>query len=166
MAIVHGLRYMLVLVHASERSLAHSWLILPDASREQITPKPITLRFDGTTKGGAGMAATHAKAASERQPLDFRWFVGRRVGVATDDGAWCPIACARPVALKQCLGLPKPLWHEVLELCGGECLRLRCVTMPVRKKNRGPPRCSSARPRSHTSLHLPRHQNDETQRRS
>ena len=24
------------------------------------------------------------------------------------------------MALKQCLGLPKPLWHEVLELCGGE----------------------------------------------
>ena len=25
------------------------------------------------------------------------------------------------MALKQCLGLPKPLWHEVLELCGNEC---------------------------------------------
>ena len=24
------------------------------------------------------------------------------------------------MALKQCLGLPKPLWHEVMELCGGE----------------------------------------------
>ena len=54
-----------------------------------------------------------------RQPLDFRWFVGRRTKVSTADAAWCPIACARPVALKQCLGLPKPLWHEVLELCGG-----------------------------------------------
>ena len=25
------------------------------------------------------------------------------------------------MALKQCLSLPKPLWHEVLELCGKEC---------------------------------------------
>ena len=55
-----------------------------------------------------------------RSALDFRFFVGRRAGVSTADGAWAPIACARPVALKQCLGLPKPLWHEVLELCGGE----------------------------------------------
>lgn len=24
------------------------------------------------------------------------------------------------MALKQCIGLPKPLWHEVMELCGDE----------------------------------------------
>jgi len=53
------------------------------------------------------------------QALDFRWFVGRRADLSTADSAWLPIACARPVALKQCLGLPKPLWHEVMELCGG-----------------------------------------------
>jgi len=36
----------------------------------------------------------------------------------------CPLhnqACARSLALKQCLTLPKPLWHEVLELCGNDC---------------------------------------------
>ncbi|KAJ1482350.1 hypothetical protein T484DRAFT_1804143, partial [Baffinella frigidus] len=34
------------------------------------------------------------------------------------------VACARPLALKQCLGLPKPLWHEVMERCGGRSLEL------------------------------------------
>ena len=56
----------------------------------------------------------------ELAPLDVRWFVGRRRNVSTHDGKWCPIACSRPLALKQCLGLPKPLWHEVLETAGGE----------------------------------------------
>ena len=35
-------------------------------------------------------------------------------------GKYQPVACARSIALKQCIQLPKPLWHEVLELCGGE----------------------------------------------
>ena len=53
-------------------------------------------------------------------PLDFRWFIGKHSGVGGSRGEWCSVACARPIALKQCIGLPKPLWHEVLELCGGE----------------------------------------------
>uniref|UniRef100_A0A7S2HS28 Uncharacterized protein n=1 Tax=Zooxanthella nutricula TaxID=1333877 RepID=A0A7S2HS28_9DINO len=57
-------------------------------------------------------------------PLDFRWFVGRSRGLDTSSGEWCAVACSRPVALKQCLGLPKPLWHEVMELCGGEAAEL------------------------------------------
>ena len=32
--------------------------------------------------------------------------------LSTQDFGWVSVACARPVALKQCLGLPKPLWHE------------------------------------------------------
>jgi hypothetical protein len=35
-------------------------------------------------------------------------------------GKYQPVACARSFALKQCIQLPKPLWNEVLELCGGE----------------------------------------------
>ena len=35
-------------------------------------------------------------------------------------GKYQPVACARSLALKQCIQLPKPLWHEVLQLCGGE----------------------------------------------
>ena len=74
-------------------------------------------------------AAVDAILEGTRTPLDFRWFVGRRTDVSTADGAWCPIACARPVALKQCLGLPKPLWHEVLELCGGEAAELSRIEL-------------------------------------
>jgi len=57
-------------------------------------------------------------------PLDFRWFIGRHTDLSTRSGEWCAAACARPIALKQCLGLPKPLWHEVMELCGGESAQL------------------------------------------
>jgi len=35
-------------------------------------------------------------------------------------GKFQPVACARSIVLKQCISLPKPLWHEVMELCGGE----------------------------------------------
>jgi hypothetical protein len=70
--------------------------------------------------------------------LDFRFFVGchdfcsgdetgpagaaspRSLDLAVMLGKYQPIACARSVALKQCIGLPKPLWHEALELCGGD----------------------------------------------
>lgn len=58
------------------------------------------------------------------KPLDFRFFLGRQsydpvenpkrgaLVKKVDDGVYQPIACARSLALKQCLGLPKPLWHE------------------------------------------------------
>ena len=58
--------------------------------------------------------------------LDFKFFVGRHeypdssLDVSVLLGKYQPVACARSLALKQCLSLPKPLWHEVLELCGGE----------------------------------------------
>lgn len=68
-------------------------------------------------------------------PLDFRWFVGFRRDICVDNGSWSPVACARPVALKQCLGLPKPLWHEVLELCGGELEELSKIEMLKREEN-------------------------------
>ena len=64
-----------------------------------------------------------------RRPLDFRFFVGRRCEITTTGGAWTPVACSRPVALKQCLGLPKPLWHEVLELCGGSMAELSAIEL-------------------------------------
>jgi len=74
-------------------------------------------------------AVVDAVLDGSRSPLDFRWFVGRRADVGTEDAAWCPVACARPVALKQCLGLPKPLWHEVLELCGGEAAEISKIEL-------------------------------------
>ena len=60
------------------------------------------------------------------KPLDFRFFVGQHkykngdLDVAVHMSKYSPIACARSLALKQCIQLPKPLWHEVCELCGGE----------------------------------------------
>lgn len=62
----------------------------------------------------------------EYSPLEFRFFVGchlydeSALDVAVHLGKYQPIACARSVALKQCISLPKPLWHEVMELCGGD----------------------------------------------
>jgi hypothetical protein len=59
-------------------------------------------------------------------PLDFRFFIGCHqydeswLDVSVVLGKYQPIACARTLALKQCISLPKPLWHEVLELCGGD----------------------------------------------
>lgn len=80
-------------------------------------------------------AAVEGVLMKKYKPLDFRFFLGRKVfdihaGEADDDtnsikdkiqkGSYKAVACNRSLALKQCLGLPKPLWHEVLELCGGD----------------------------------------------
>ena len=51
-------------------------------------------------------------------PLEFRFFVGchayeeSALEVAVHLGKYQPVACARSVALKQCISLPKPLWNE------------------------------------------------------
>jgi len=60
------------------------------------------------------------------KPSDFRFFVGRhkytegRLDLDVVLGKYQPIACSRALALKQCKALPKPLFHEVMELAGGE----------------------------------------------
>lgn len=69
-------------------------------------------------------AAIDGVLSGEYNPLDFRFFVGRHeykeseLDISVHLGKYQPVACARSVALKQCIQLPKPLWHEVLELCG------------------------------------------------
>lgn len=51
-------------------------------------------------------------------PLAFRFFVGCHIyeesslDLSVHLGKYQPVACARSVALKQCISLPKPLWHE------------------------------------------------------
>ena len=62
--------------------------------------------------------------AGEAHPLEFRWFVGRHTSLSTRGGEWRSLACARPLLLKRCQALPKPFWHELMELCGGECAEL------------------------------------------
>jgi hypothetical protein len=75
---------------------------------------------------GGVPAAIDGVLSGKYNPLDFRFFVGRHeykdgeLDVAVHTNKYQPLACARPIVLKQCIQLPKPLWHEVLELCGGE----------------------------------------------
>ena len=76
-------------------------------------------------KGGLEAAIQGIKLG-KYSPLEFRFFVGKYVysenelDTRVDIGQYQPLACARSVALKQCIQLPKPLWHEVMELAGGE----------------------------------------------
>lgn len=71
-------------------------------------------------------AAVDGVLKRKYKPMDFRFFVGRRsydesaLDVACLLGKYQPVAIARSLVLKQCISLPKPLWHEVLELCNGE----------------------------------------------
>jgi len=71
-------------------------------------------------------AAVKGVLEGEYSPLEFRFFVGchtykeSALDVAVHLGKYQPIACARSLALKQCISLPKPLWHEVMELCGDD----------------------------------------------
>jgi len=93
---------------------------------------------------GGWEAAVEGVLNGTYKPLDFRFFMGRQtydpkenpkrgnlVALVTG-GAYQPVACARSVALKQCLGLPKPLWHEVLELCGGELKAISSIELRKR----------------------------------
>ena len=52
--------------------------------------------------------------------MDFKFFVGRHSEMMECPTKFQPVACSRQVALKQCIQLPVPLWHQVLDLCGGE----------------------------------------------
>ena len=96
-------------------TLIHGFANLPGC--EEIMP--------GIYKGGI-QAAIEGVAAGLYKALDFRFFVGRHeyedsmMDLDVVLGKYQPIAGARTLALKQCISLPKPLWHEVLELCGGE----------------------------------------------
>jgi hypothetical protein len=73
----------------------------------------------GIYTGGLS-AAIDGVLAGLYQPLDFRFFLGRlqyspqneALGTLVEEGAYQCLACARSLALKQCLGLPKPLFHE------------------------------------------------------
>jgi len=63
-------------------------------------------------------AAVDGVLEGKYSPLEFRFFVGchkyeeSALDVAVHLGKYQPIACARSVALKQCISLPKPLFHE------------------------------------------------------
>ena len=71
----------------------------------------------GIYRGGLE-AAVDGVLQGKYQSLDFRFFVGchtyeeSTLDVSVVLGKYQPIACARSLALKQCISLPKPLWHE------------------------------------------------------
>ena len=75
-------------------------------------------------------AAVHSIMQGMHSPSDFRFFVGKhryldgRLDLECVLGKYQPIACSRALALKQCKALPKPLFHEVMELVGGEMAEL------------------------------------------
>ena len=79
----------------------------------------------GIYKGGID-AAIDGVLSGKYNSLDFRFFVGHRqytkggLEEAVRQSKYQPIACSRPLVLKQCIQLPKPLWHEIMEFCGGE----------------------------------------------
>ncbi|KAL7524946.1 LOW QUALITY PROTEIN: hypothetical protein ACHAXR_002510, partial [Thalassiosira sp. AJA248-18] len=75
----------------------------------------------GIYEGGLE-AAMDGVMSGKYKPLDFRFFIGHTMELdeAVSLGKYQPVACSRPLVLKQCIQLPKPLWHEVLEFCGGE----------------------------------------------
>lgn len=78
---------------------------------------------------GLGIFTGGAKAAVQRvidgqaDPLDFRFFIGTykyapgAINDAIRKGVYQPVACSSSLALKQCLSLPKPFWHEVRSDC-------------------------------------------------
>lgn len=71
----------------------------------------------GVYQGGIE-AACDGIISGKYKPLDFRFFIGhtayekRELDEAVETGKYQPIACSRPLVLKQCIQLPKPLWHE------------------------------------------------------
>jgi len=61
----------------------------------------------------------------EPQELDYEF----------DQGMWYSIAAARPLILKHCIGLSRPLWHEILEVVGGGLLETS--ELEIRKRKEG-----------------------------
>jgi hypothetical protein len=91
----------------------------------------------GIYRGGLN-AAIDGVLDGSYTPMDFRFFVGkhsytaRGLDLAASLGKYQPVACARSLALKQCISLPKPLWHEVLEICDGEMKELSLLELSKR----------------------------------
>jgi len=85
-------------------------------------------------------AAVDGVLAGKYTSLEFRFFVGchdyeeSMLDVEVRLGKYQPIACGRALALKQCMSLPKPLWHEVMELCDGDLPDISSLEMLKREE--------------------------------
>lgn len=75
---------------------------------------------------GGAAAAADLVLDGRMQENEFKFFSGMmtwgpgQLPLEANSGIWITAECSRAVALKQCLGLPLPLWLEVLQLMGGE----------------------------------------------
>lgn len=90
----------------------------------------------GIYRGGKMNDIIRGVLNGKYKALDFRFFAGKHVyeesstmDISVVLGKYQPIACARTLPLKQCISLPKPLWHEVLELCGGEMMKISSLEL-------------------------------------
>ena len=103
--------------HTQPSMLVHGISTLPGA--KEISPG------SGMCTGPLSSAAD-AITSKQHKPIDFRFVFGvseklnSQIEYEIKLGKYQPVACARSLALKHCIGLPKPLWHEIMELCGGE----------------------------------------------
>lgn len=79
----------------------------------------------GVYLGGAEAAAKGLKTGLY-QPQDFKFFIGSmqwrpgQLEAETAAGVWVPGAASRALVLKQCIGLPVPLWREIMQLMGDQ----------------------------------------------
>jgi glucose-6-phosphate 1-epimerase/putative transcriptional regulator len=91
----------------------------------------------GIYRGGLA-AAVDGVIKGIYQPLEFRFFVGKHLfednylDISMLLGKYQPVACSRALALKQCISLPKPLWHEVLEWVGGTLAQISDLELSKR----------------------------------
>jgi len=79
----------------------------------------------GVYLGGYDSVVERVSDGSSK-PQDYKFFSkccgwgAGQLDREVEAGVWHPVSAARPLLLKQCLQLPKPLWREVMELCGGD----------------------------------------------
>ncbi|GAB5367016.1 hypothetical protein AAMO2058_001193700 [Amorphochlora amoebiformis] len=74
-------------------------------------------------------------------PGHFRIIQGSRewapgeVEAEIDAGLWFSVAASRSLILKHCVGLPKPLWHEIMEMVGDGALETSELEVRKRKES-------------------------------
>jgi len=81
----------------------------------------------GVYSGGLEQALHLVRTAPDKYKAeDWKFFTGYagwgpgQLNAECTENVWWPIAASNQVALKSAVQLSKPLWSEVLELCGGD----------------------------------------------
>ncbi|CAM9331869.1 unnamed protein product [Phaeothamnion confervicola] len=80
----------------------------------------------GVSVGGSTEDVKRLVRDGEASPEQFRFFLALcgwgpgQLEKEVERGVWYTAAVSKEVVLKQCIGLPVPLWREVLQLLGGK----------------------------------------------